>query len=305
MKISVVIPTHNRIARLKICLQHLEHQDIPLTEFEVFVVDDGSMDGTADFLSSYQKTAPFMFNFFVQENKGPGAARNYAIKNAHASIILLIGDDIYATSSLLSEHIKLHTLYAEEKSACLGFVTWYQSNNITPLMKFLESGRALLGRFGGGQFAYDLLKGKKNASWNFFYTANISLKRSLLMKYLFDESFKGYGWEDIDLGLRLYKKEKCILHYVPAAIAYHDHPQTVESFVKREFQVGKALVFFQSKHPDQMLLPSMVKRCVLKIISCLFSASLFNYIWPNLYFYALSKKYFLAGLKQGILQEEK
>ncbi len=297
MKISVVIPTFNRRDKLAACLKRLEEQTIPHSQFEVIVVDDGSTDGTLHFLLTYKKHTPLNFSFFTQENKGAGTARNKGLMHAVAPIILFIGDDIYAAPTLLENHIKTHEAHKEINAGCLGFITWDHDQEITPLMRFLESGTAILGRFGGSQFAFDLLKGKKTAHWNFFYTANISLKKAVLQKHSFDESFKGYGWEDIDLGLRLFKHEKLTLYYCPSAVGFHHHPQTFESFTKREFAVGNGLRLFQKKHPDQKLLPGPLKKIVFSLISAAPFLALWNILWKDLYYYAVSKKYFLKGLK--------
>lgn len=300
MDISVVIPTYNRLAKLKRCLARLEAQTLSMDRFEVCVISDGSSDGTEDFLKQYKEKAPFVFTFFVQQNKGAGAARNKGIKEARGKIILMLGDDIYAESELLKEHLQFHTNHLKDNAACLGFVTWDPHQEVTPLMKFLETGRAILGRWGGGQFAYDLLETRK-PDWHFFYTANISLKKNLLMREHFDESFKGYGWEDIDLGLRLTDKENLQLTYVAQARATHDHPYTLEAFMNREQSVGKALPLFQAKHPHHRLLPSPHKKTVFAVLGSAPVLALARIFWRNLYYYCLGKKYFLKGLREGIL----
>ncbi len=40
IELSVIIPTHNRADRLRVCLEALRHQTQPATDFEVIVVDD-------------------------------------------------------------------------------------------------------------------------------------------------------------------------------------------------------------------------------------------------------------------------
>src|SRR4029077_2951193 len=72
-EVSVVIPTHNRLEVLAEVLQALEFQQGPPT-FEVVVVDDGSGDGTADWLRSRSFRIPV--RVLLQENHGPAAARN-------------------------------------------------------------------------------------------------------------------------------------------------------------------------------------------------------------------------------------
>ncbi len=304
MKISVIIPTYNRVQALRECLTHLEAQTLNRSDFEVIVVNDGSGHETENFLSEFKAKTPLSFNFFVQPNSGAGVARNKGLSHAQGAVVLFLGDDIYAAPNLLEQHLSVHEKFPQKNQACLGFITWDPRKPITPLMKFLEKGGALFGKWGGGQFAYDLLEGKKTADWHFFYTSNISLKKSLLNEYRFDTDFKGYGWEDIDLGLRLTEKENLMLHYNSHAIAHHDHPQTLASFTRREYNVGKALTLFQSKHPHHKLMPSPAKKTVLRLLGMQPFLALWRLIWPTMYFYARGKRHFLKGVEDGILGQK-
>ena len=55
--ISVVIPTFNRLARLKRVLQALSQQTLDEREFEVIAVSDGCTDGTDDYLAAHDAVA--------------------------------------------------------------------------------------------------------------------------------------------------------------------------------------------------------------------------------------------------------
>ena len=54
MKASIVTPSYNSLVYLKNTLSALEKQDIGFDNFEIVVIDDGSTDGTADYLKSYK-----------------------------------------------------------------------------------------------------------------------------------------------------------------------------------------------------------------------------------------------------------
>ncbi|PSR16275.1 family 2 glycosyl transferase, partial [filamentous cyanobacterium CCP3] len=77
--ISVVPPTYNRQPILEKCLRALEQQVYDralITDYELVVVDDGSTDGTQDWLR--QHAAEFPHVRLVERNHGgAGAARNY------------------------------------------------------------------------------------------------------------------------------------------------------------------------------------------------------------------------------------
>ncbi len=299
MRFSVVIPTHNRSEILSECLLALFRQDFDLGQFEIIVVDDGSQDNTQEVLQKLQKKSPVNLTFFHQSNQGQGVARNKGISKATGDIILLLGDDIIATPALLKEHDRTHHFHPEENAAVLGFITWHPKLVVTPLMKFMEQGGAILGRFGGHQFAFDLLKGRRTADYRFFYTSNISLKRSLLLEFKFDPWFSGYGWEDIELGYRLTKQAKLTLYYEPAAIGYHDHMMNDAQFKNRMHSIGLSSHRIQERYPELGNIPSGKKRFIFKMMSHPLSLRVFKTMNRNLYFYALSKKYFLEGLEEG------
>jgi glycosyltransferase involved in cell wall biosynthesis len=67
-KFSVIIPTYNRAALLREALESVFPQTF--TDYEVIVVDDGSTDDTANFLS----TLGGRVRILRQQNCGPGVA---------------------------------------------------------------------------------------------------------------------------------------------------------------------------------------------------------------------------------------
>lgn len=299
MRISIVIPTYNRKEILRECLHALFEQDFNKSDFEIIVVDDGSSDGTLNFLKRIQKASPVKFLFFSQKNSGQGVARNTAIKEASGQIILLLGDDIIATPQLLMEHNRMHNMHPEKNAAVLGFITWHPKLNVTPLMKFMERGGAIFGRWGGNQFAFDLLENSETADWRFFYTSNISLKRSVLLENKFDPWFAGYGWEDIELGYRLTKSVDLTVYYEPLAAAYHDHPMNISQFQNRMRSIGRSLPRISEKYPELGLLPSERKKKIWRFMNRSFFAWIQKILWRDLYLYSISKKYLLEGLEES------
>ncbi len=298
MVLSVIIPTFNRADILKECLNALAHQDLPFEDYEVIVVDDGSHDETRSVLEKCKEKHRNFF-FFHQKNQGQGIARNLGVQHAKGNIIVLIGDDIIVNENFLSEHLRYHLRHAAENEAVLGLTKWHPKLHVTPFMNWLTNGSTIFGRFGGHQFAYEKLEGKEEADYNFFYTSNISLKRSLLDKYPFDPSFSGYGWEDIELGYRLHQREGLRLYYNPEAVGYHDHLMTEASLEDRMRNIGRSAWVFHRRYPELKKVPQLWKRTVFRILAFPFLVRLFKLLNRNFYYYALSKKYFLEGLREG------
>ncbi|QIF04482.1 glycosyltransferase family A protein [Roseimicrobium sp. ORNL1] len=90
MLFSIIIPTYNRIEYLKATLDSVWQQTFQ--DFEVIVVDDGSTDGTAAYLSSLEGKV----SLIQQSNAGPGAARNRGAEAARGEyVVFLDSDDLW------------------------------------------------------------------------------------------------------------------------------------------------------------------------------------------------------------------
>jgi glycosyltransferase involved in cell wall biosynthesis len=304
MLISVIIPTYNRAAILKECLAALMQQSLPCSKYEIIVVDDGSKDDTKKIVAE-EKQRNKNILYLKQKNRGQGIARNLGINKAKGELIVFIGDDIIVKKDFLEQHLKFHLRYSKENHGVLGFTTWDPRIPISPLMSWLTNGSSILGKFGGHQFAYEKLK-HSEPNFNFFYTSNISLKAALLKKFPFDPEFSGYGWEDIELGYRLHKRVGLKLHYNKQAIGFHYHVMTEKDLKKRMIEIGSSALIMQKKYPELKKVPKGAKKIIFKALSSDFSIAALELVrgvsqgyFSALYFYALSKKYFLEGLNNN------
>jgi len=113
--ISVVIPTFNRRQTIGRSIDSVLNQT--LFPSEIIVVDDGSTDGTSDYIQSNFPSIKLL----SQPNKGVSAARNMGIKSADANwIALLDSDDEWFSQKLekqvlaLSQNPDVKFCYTEE-----------------------------------------------------------------------------------------------------------------------------------------------------------------------------------------------
>lgn len=247
MKISVVIPTRNRTNTLLEVLSGLQQQSFPQDSYEVIVVDDGSKDNTLQLLKNIQPQLNYKLRIFSQPHKGPAAARNLGINHATGEIILFLGDDIIPDKTLLEEHYKIHSITPQNVSV-LGLVVWDKRIKKNFLTEYLDA---------GVQFSYYKLVGKKEVDFNCFWTANVSVKRSFLLKNgLFDERFRYPAHEDTELGYRLIQKGMKIL-FNENAIGYHCHKVTLREYCKKHIYIGRSIVLFHRKYPELPLHPDI------------------------------------------------
>lgn len=299
MEASIIIATYNRADVLEKCLEALSKQ-VFKGVFEVVIINDGGTDKTESVVQKFGKKLKIVY--LKQKNSGQGIARNTGIKEARGEVTIFINDDIIVEENFLEEHLKLHKNNPEINFAVLGFIDWHPEIEVSTFMKWLTNGSNILGKFGGHQFAFEKLEGKKYADFNFFYTSNISLKTALLKKEAFDTSFDCYGWEDVELGYRLEKKCGLKIRYNKKALGYHHHVINLKSFEKRMKMIGRGIKIFDRIHPELKKAPSKLKLIIFKLLSlppALFLLKILKNknggIASDFYFYALSKKYFLKG----------
>jgi glycosyltransferase involved in cell wall biosynthesis len=242
---SVVIPTYNRLPILMKCLRALEQQNCdsaqvtsrvisPMTHYEVVVVDDGSTDGTIEWLRENAAEFPHV-KLFEQSHCGPAAARNLGVQQAIGDTIIFIDSDLVVTPEFLQAHaMSLQTAYqAQGHDRCFTYGRVVNTANFdaptTEPYKVTDFSAA------------------------FFATGNVAIAKHWLIEAgLFDTGFQLYGWEDLELGVRL-KQLGLKLIKVPAAIGYHWHPAfslaQIPKLIDQEIQRGRMGVLFYQKHP--------------------------------------------------------
>ena len=221
--VSVVIPTYNRKAALKECIDSLITQSYP--EYEIIIVDDGSTDGTTRLLGEYSRNNP-MVKYFHQENRGPGAARNLGIKNSKGDIICFTDDDCIADKDLIKNLVEVYT--DKNVGGVGGKVSDYK---IKTIIERYSRDRNLL---------------NQEIFFNPVITANISYTREAMQKVgYFDESF--IFSEDVDLSIRV-RLKGFEIKYTPQAIIYHKHRATLKGLIKQQYNYGKGNARLHKKY---------------------------------------------------------
>jgi glycosyltransferase involved in cell wall biosynthesis len=93
-RVSVVIPTFERAARLPGLIAALEAQTLPREDFDVIIADDASSDDTPRVLEELKARTGIDLRIVRNPtNRGPGAARNLAWRQSDAPVIAFTDDD--------------------------------------------------------------------------------------------------------------------------------------------------------------------------------------------------------------------
>lgn len=100
IKFSIIVPAFNIESYIDKCLSSIELQ--VYKNFEVIVVDDGSVDKTADVAQVYV-ARDSRFLLVRQKNMGLSAARNYGISISSGEYVVFIDGDDFIPSDLLEK----------------------------------------------------------------------------------------------------------------------------------------------------------------------------------------------------------
>ena len=89
--VTIIIPTYNRLSFLKVAINSVMIQTYrPL---ELIVVDDGSKDGTKEYVNNIIKSSDIIVKYIYQENAGAQKARNAGIRNSNGAYIQFLDSD--------------------------------------------------------------------------------------------------------------------------------------------------------------------------------------------------------------------
>lgn len=236
----MVIPTYNRMELLRRTLDCLAHQDLSAESFEVLVVDDGSSDGTEEMVREYP--GPLNLRYFFQPDEGyrVAAARNVGIENAEADVCVFLDSGVLAHSGCLSAHLRNHD--GKSPAAVVGYVYCFdhgdedaaemrrQLNFDDPdaTMAALERERRWLDIRERFHTLYPEMNSAP-APWLMYWTCNVSASTAQLREVGgFDETFRGWGGEDVELAYRLHRQGAVFRADRAAAALHYPHPKSRE-----------------------------------------------------------------------------
>ncbi len=201
MRATIQLCTYNRAALLERVLDACFEQTVPADAYEVVLVDDGSSDDTPVVIERARERAACRFTVVRQPNSGLAKGRNAGIARASGERIAFIDDDVLVLPNFVEEHLRSHA--AHPGAIVRGGAIEVESFDVLPPPVWSI----------------------RNYSGNYFWTTNVSAPLATLRAAGgFDESFSEYGWEDVELGLRL-RRAGVKAVFNPKALAYHFKPR--------------------------------------------------------------------------------
>lgn len=218
-KISVIIPVYNNSNELRMTIQALLQQTMPLGEFEVLVADDGSKENINIVTEEYMEQVSI--RYFRQEDAGfrPGAARNMGITAAKGEVCVFLDCGVIPTSRCLEEHYRLYKQYGT-KLVVLGYVYGFNAHSNLEEMReiidshtpdeaayIMEENGMLDGRDTDGRYwkanGDDMTKWP--APWVALWSCHFSVPTRFMREnnIYFDDYFRTWGGEDNEFGIQL------------------------------------------------------------------------------------------------------
>jgi GT2 family glycosyltransferase len=209
--VSLVILNWNGRHFLSECLEGLRNQRY--RSFEITVVDNGSDDGSVDFI---KHGYPEVNVIALSQNLGFAAANNLAIKTVKSKYIALLNNDAVPDHLWLEKLVDVMDRHPEAGFAASKMVFEKDRKTIDRAGDaYTTAGAGLLRGRGEPVDKYD------NEEWVFGACAGAALYRTEMLRDigLFDEDFF-ILYEDVDLSFRAQLKGyRC--HYTPEAVVYH------------------------------------------------------------------------------------
>lgn len=128
LRLSIVIPVYNVEKYVGRCLDSVLRQDIPVEDYEIVVVDDGSPDNSVNIVREYQKKYDNI-RIVSRDNGGLSAARNTGLNEANGEYVWFIDSDDWVEDNCVGELLSL----AEKKRLdvlCFNAKIYHSEDNI-------------------------------------------------------------------------------------------------------------------------------------------------------------------------------
>ena len=254
MKYSIIIPTWNGEKLLRKNLPQVLSA-IGKQEAEVIVVDNGSTDGSVEFLEKTTKNS--IMNRFIRlkKNYGFAYACNLGVKRARGEIIALLNNDV-----------------VPEKGFLAPLAGHFQNNEVFAVSFHEPQFSWAWGEFRDGFLKHQPGPKTKTSHISLWASGGSGAFRKRIWQQLegFDLLYHPFYWEDVDLAYRAWKRGYQVL-WEPKSVVHHRHESTVSRFSKTyidRIKQRNALLFIWKNITDQKLIQNhrryLKKRIVAK-----------------------------------------
>ncbi len=235
MFFSVIIPLYNRPQEIDELLATLTRQTY--TQFEVLVIEDGSVNDAKDIVAKYANQLDL--RYFVKPNEGQGFTRNFGFERAKGDYFVIFDSDCLIPEDYL-EIVKDY-LYEHDLDAYGGPDAAHKS--FTPVQKAISYAMTSPFTTGG-------IRGNKKHIGQFHPRSfNMGVSREVW------EKVGGFILtrlgEDIEYSIRIHENGFKI-GLIPAAKVYHKRRTSFAQFYKQLHFFGRARINIYKHFPSEL-----------------------------------------------------
>ena len=234
--ISLIVPTYDEPHRLVETLGSLARQDYPAAKTQIVVVDDASRNFAADPVRRAGGDANLVL-IRNETNQGRARSRNRGIQAADGELLIFLDSDMTVGTNFLDAHAHAHATLPDR--VAIGNIRFGDAIPENCLTRYIAS-----------RGVHRLRPGEE-VPFKCFVTGNSSIDRNQLLQVgLFDEDFRRYGGEDLELGYRLHRNG-IAFQYVPQALSLHNHLRPFDQNCTLMRTYGThSLPILVEKHPE-------------------------------------------------------
>ena len=207
--VSIIVPIKNRSNLIPNLIKNLLDLDYP--EYEIIIVNDGSIDSTKNILKNYQ-----VKSINLENSVGSAKARNIGIEQAKYDIIALTDSDCFVSRNWFKNLVPYLNYYD-----AVGGKVRYCDKTEDKLHPFNSDNEAVL---------------TKDSSINFLNTCNMVFKKEI---WEIAGGFLNYRIEDLEFSWRLLKKG-FKLFYTPNGLVLHHGNRNPFQNIKKYLDYGKS-----------------------------------------------------------------
>jgi glycosyltransferase involved in cell wall biosynthesis len=221
IKISVIIPAYNNQNYIQNNIRHLSQQTLNKEEFELILVNDGSSDNTGERIKQMLNSLPPMnYKYFYVPRPRKrfmgdaqfraGIARNLGVKHASGKYISFLDADMITPHNYLENllvDLQSHDVIQTQRHYLKGQI----STNLTNYDDLLPERDTYVPERG---YWHEFYNDKRewneiDVGWKYVCTYSLTMaKEDFLNVGWFRKTYMFYGFEDTDLGYRLFKRDK-------------------------------------------------------------------------------------------------
>ena len=223
MRISLIIPTHNRAVELLTALESVVRQTLSTDLWECVVVDNASTDDTAEAFDRFVKAHPqHHFRMIYEAEAGVSHARNRGIRETKTELMAFIDDDERICPEFLQAYVDFFDKHPEAVVAGGRIIASYPTGRPKWMSKYVEMPIANPMHFGNRVMPFPV--GRVPGGGNMAFR-----REAFDLVAHFDSSLgrvgrELIGGEENDLFERLIEAGQTIW-YVPCAVMWHIIPE--------------------------------------------------------------------------------